>query len=94
MAQIWREPPVGFRQLSEKTVVAGSFDDLRNKPTKPGKQQSAARVGLNEHYERLAWVAYLRAVHLQWDEPGPVSDIIRRAVFKVWKRTFLARASS
>ena len=90
MAQTWGEPPGGCRRLSKKTVVADNFDGFRNKPTTPGKQQSAARTRLNKHCERLAWGAYLRVLRLQEDEPGPKSDIIRHAVFKVWEQAFLA----
>ncbi len=51
---------------------------------------ATATARLREHAERLAWGAYLRALRLQEDEPGPVTFIIRNATFKVWERTFLA----
>ena len=35
------------------------------------------------------WSAYCRALHLQEDEPGPVTLIIRNLVFEAWQRQFL-----
>ena len=48
----------------------------------------AAQARLREQSERRIWDAYIRAVHLQWAEPGPTSTIIRDAIFKVWERAF------
>ncbi len=50
----------------------------------------ATQARLRERSKQLAGAASLHAVHLQWDEAGPVSDIIPRATFAVWKRTLLA----
>ena len=57
------------------------------------RRPEAARARLRAQSERLAWSAYLRAVRLQWDEPGPETLIIRRAVLTVWEQTFLGQAS-
>ena len=66
--------------------------------SRPARQcrcpETTAPARLQAQSERLAWLAYMRAVHLQWAEPGPTSDIIRHAVFKVWEQTFLGQASS
>ena len=43
MTQIWREPPGGCLQLSEKTVVvAGGFDGFEDTPFSPRTQPRAA----------------------------------------------------
>lgn len=49
----------------------------------------AAQSRLDEQSERLLWTTYCRAIALQWAEPGPTTNIIRRAVFKVWEQAFL-----
>ena len=90
MTQTWREPPGGCRQLSKKTVVTGSFDSFRDSPSSPRTQPSAAQARLQEHAERLAWLAYVRAVRLQWDEPSPETLIIRNSVYTAWARALFA----
>ncbi len=54
---------------------------------KPGVRRedrsTAARDRLLAQSERLAWAAYLRTLALQGAEPGPVSTIIRRAVYLI-----------
>ena len=54
----------------------------------------AAQARLRERSERLMWCAYCRAIALQWAEPSAETAVICRAVFMVWKRTFLALAST
>ena len=62
-------------------------------PRQTGRPEAAAQARLHAQTERLAWGAYLRALRLQEDEPGPVTLIIRNAIFQVWKQTFLGQAS-
>ena len=47
-----------------------------------------ALAQLQRQTEHLTWDAYIRAVHLQWAEPGPTPTIIRDTTFKVWERAF------
>ena len=80
--------------LDEAAWLGSSIDTLlRRRPQAPPRQPrrpEAAQARLHTQTERLAWRAYLRAVRLQEDEPGPVTLIIRNATFKVWERIFLA----
>ncbi len=61
---------------------------------KPGARSehrsTAAQDRLRAQSERLAWRAYVRTLALQGSDPGPETNIIRRAVFKVWEQAFLA----
>ncbi len=83
----------------DRTAWSGNpLDTLpRRRPQAPARhprRPETAQARLEAQSERLTWDAYLRALHLQEDEPGPVTTIIRNATFKVWKRTFLAWAST
>ena len=59
-----------------------------------GSTDSTAANRLQEHAERLAWLAYVRTLALQEAEPGPSTSIIRNSVYTVWARAFLALTST
>ena len=73
---------------------------MTGRPSAPDRQADLAPAPapaiarLRKHAERLAWIAYLRALRLQRAEPGPTSTIIRDTTFKVWEQTFLGQSST
>ncbi len=68
----------------------------RSRPQAPrqSRRPAAARARLHAQTERLAWSAYLRAMRLQEDEPGPETLIIRNAAYSIWQQAFYAVAGA